>query len=128
MEEAIFAELTADSALATKLNAGSGRYHIYPLRVPENVHISQALTYAETTQILTYPALKISVFRLTAIADTFVKARDMANDLDRIFTIQGAYKLGRSFPVVFVQVQSRATSYDEQGKLYHYAVDVFFKY
>jgi hypothetical protein len=94
MEEAIFAELTADPTLAAKLTAGGSRYHLYPLRVPEGVHIAQAVTFTEITQSLTYPLLRTSVFQFTCIGNTFDKARNLADDIDRIFTIQGAYQLG----------------------------------
>ena len=128
LEEAIYNALTGDTTVQGKLDAGSGRYHVYPLRVPDGVNITQAITYTEIDQSLTYPLVRTSLFQLSCIADSFAKARALADDVDRIFNDLSETSLGGAFAVKYVKFQGRSVTYDNDAELYLYPVELFIKY
>lgn len=128
LEEAIFAAITADSTLATKLSAGGGRYHIYPLRAPEGVAPSKMLVYQEITQSLTYPLVRSSLMQISCFAETFEDARGMADDINRIFNDYSEGKLGDVKGVKYIKFQGRTSLFDEDAKLYNFPVELFIKY
>jgi hypothetical protein len=128
LEQALFQSLKSDTTLASKLNAGNGRVHIYPLRVPDGVQITQAVTYTEITQNLVYPLVRVSTFQINCIANTFELARDLADDIDRILNDVSETMLGGGFPVKYIKFTGRSALYDENAKLYFYPVDVTIKY
>lgn len=128
LEDAIVAEIKLDSTLATKLNAGGGRYHIYPLVAPEGVAPSKMIVYTEITQSLTYPLVRSSIFQLSCFAQTFEDARSMADDIDRIFNDYSEGILGGLKGVKYIKFQGRTSLRDEAAKLYVFPVELFIKY
>lgn len=127
LEEAIFTHITQDATLSAKLSAGGG-FRIYPLRVPDGVPPSRCLVYTEINQSLVYPMLRTSLFQISCIAPTFEEARDMANDLDRIFNDYSEGILGGYFAVKYIKFVGRTSLYDEDSKLFIYPVELFIKY
>lgn len=128
LDEAIYNELSTDSITATKLSAGSGRFHVYPLVVPEGVLPEQAITYTEIDQSLTYPLVRTSLYQLNCIADTFAKARALAEDVDRIFNDRSEDMLGNVAPVKYIKFQGRSFQRDNEAKLYIVPVELLIKY
>lgn len=128
MEEAIFAHIIADSTLATKLSAGGGRYHIYPLRAPEGVAPSKMLVYTEVNQSLTYPLVRSSLFQISCIATTFEDARGMAEDINRLFNDYSEGMLGGLKGVKYIKFQGRTQLYDNDAKLYVIPVELLIKF
>ena len=128
LEEGIVAHIKADSGLATKLDAGGGRHHIYPLLVPDGVTIDKALTYTEIDQSLTYPLVRSSLIQINCIAKTFADARDLANDIDILFNDFNKEKLGGVFWIEYVKFNGRSNFYDADAKLYIFSVELFIKF
>jgi hypothetical protein len=128
LEEAIFAHIIADSTLATKLSAGSGKYHIYPVRAPDGVAPSKMLVYTEISQSLTYPLVRASRFQISCIASTYEDARGMAADIDRIFNDYNEVLLGGTFAVKYIKFEGRTSLFDEDAKLYVFPVELFIKF
>lgn len=128
LEEALFTQLKSDNTLAGKLNAGSGRVHIYPLRVPNDTQFTQAITYNEIGQNLVYPALRISTFQLSCIANTYELARDLANDVDRVLNDLYELKLGGTFPVKYIKFEGRNSLFDENASMFIFPVEITIKY
>lgn len=51
LHPALFAFLTADAAIAAAVNAGSGKYHIYPNALPQGVSPAKSIVYQEISQL-----------------------------------------------------------------------------
>lgn len=128
LEQAIFNEITQDVTLGGKLDAGGGRFHVYPLHVPEGVLPERAITYNEIDQSLTYPLVRSSLFQISCFAKTFAEAEAMADDIDRIFNDRSEDMLGGVQGVKYVKFQGRSSLFDTDAKLYVFAVELLFKY
>ena len=128
MEEGIFEEIKADTILSAKISAGDGRYHIYPLHIPDGVMPSKALTYTEIDQSLTYPLVRSSTVQISCIADTLTEARGMADDINRIFNDKLEMKLGGVFAIKYMKFIGRSSLYDTDSKKYIYPVELFIKF
>lgn len=128
LEEAIYSAITSDATLAAKLSAGSGKYHIYPLKAPDGAAPSKMLVYQEVDQSLTYPLVRSSLFQISCIAQTFEDARGMAADIDRIFNDYSEGVLGGEFGVKYVKFQGRTSLFDSDAGLYVFPVELFIKY
>lgn len=130
LEEAIVKEIKNDSTLASRIDAGGGRHHIYPLRVPTDVDLGEtgAIIYTEITQSNVYPSLRISVYQLTCISRSYDEALKIAGDIDRIFDDLSETKLGGEFGVKYVKFNGRSALFDEGAELYTVPVDIFIKH
>ena len=127
LEDGIYNEIKNDPTLAGKL-LSAGIYNIYPLRVPDNTQVTKAVTYTEVTQNLVYPLARTSLIQLNCIAPTFEEARDLANDIDRIFNDKAEYFLGGTFPVKYTAFKGRNSFYDTNAQMFIFAVEVSIKY
>ena len=128
MFEALYNAIIGDVTLAAKIGAGGGRYHVYPLRVPDGVLPSMALTYTEIDQSLTYPLVRSSTIQFNCIADTLSDARGLADDIDRIFNDVSETNLGGVFAVKYIRFLGRSSLYDTEAKKYIYPVELRIKY
>ena len=128
LEEAIYNAITQDATLGAKLNAGGGKFNLYPLRLPEGVSPAQGMTYTEIDQSLTYPLVRTSLFQFNCVANSFALARGMADDLDRIFNDESEFLLGGVKGVKYVKFQGRTALHDPDAELYVFAVELLFKY
>lgn len=127
IEEAIYNEIKADTIIAPKLLNGSA-YHIYPLRVPDNIEFTKAITYTEITQSLIYPLARTSVVQINCIAQTFDDAVDLSRDIDRIFNDKAEYKMGGKLSVNYSKFSGRNSLYDADAKMYVIAVEISVKF
>lgn len=128
MEEAIFNEIKNDSAIATKLADGASGYHIYPLRVPDNVQFTKAVTYTEITQNLIYPVVRNSVVQINCIAKDFSDAIELSADIDRIFNDKAEYKMGGKLSVNYTKFSGRNSYFDPTSQMYIIAVEISIKF
>lgn len=130
IEEAIYTELSENDTVGTLVDAGGGKFHIYPARLPDGFPSSAnyAITYSEIKQDLIYPLLRQSVFQFSCFGRTYAQARALANALDEALNDFNEDKLGGTKAVNYVKFQNRSHLYDEVGKLWYYVVDVSFKY
>lgn len=129
IEEGLYKALKDDSDVGSKVQNGSV-YHIYPLRLPEGVDLSNgyAVTYTEITQALTYPLVRQSLFQINAFAKTFENARELASDIDDALNDLSETKLGGEFAVNYVKFINRQALFDEQSNLWYYAIEVTIKF
>ena len=128
MEEAIFEAIKADVTLSAKLDAGSGRYHMYPLRLPDGVLPNKALTYTAIYQSLKSWVLKTAPIDINCFADTFADARSMADDVERIFHDVKETYLGGVFAVKHVRFIGRSSRQDPDTKQFIFTVEIFIKF
>ena len=130
IEEAIYAHLIADSVISPLVTATGGKYHVYPMRLPDGFPDDKnyAIAYTEIKQQLVYPLLRESVFQFNCFGRTYAQAKTLANALDVSLNDYNESKLGGVLAVNYIKFQNRSPLYDEVGKLWYYAVDVSFKY
>lgn len=128
LEEAIFNEIKSDATISAKLGDGASGYHIYPLRVPDNVQFTKAITYTEIDQTLIYPLARTSVVQLNCIASEYSDAVDLSRDLDRIFNDKAEYKMGNKLSVNYTRFYGRNSFYDPDSKMYIIAVEISIKF
>ena len=128
MEEALFNEVKSDSVIATKLADGASGFHIYPLRVPDNVQFTKAITYTEITQNLIYPVARNSVIQFNCIAKEFEDAISLSADIDRIFNDKAEYKMGGKLPVNYSKFSGRNSYFDPTSQMYIIAVEISIKF
>jgi len=128
LEEAIFNEIVGDTTLAPKLAVGDGTFRVYPMQIPDGVEITQAITYTEIDQSLTYPLVRSSTFQISCIAKTFEQARAMADDIDRIFNDRSEDMLGGVKGIKYVKFVGRSFIRDTDAELYVVPVELFIKY
>ncbi len=127
IEAGIFNELKNDATLANKVKAGS-IYHIYPLRVPDNVQFEKAITYTEISQNLVYPLARTSIVQVNCIARSFDDAVDLSADINRIFDDKAEYSLGGVKSVNYTRFYGRNSFYDPEAKMFIIAVEIYIKY
>lgn len=128
LEEALFTALKDDPVLASKLDAGNGRVHIYPLVAPDGVVLDKAITYTEITQSLIYPLLRTSTFQISCFAKTYPDVLGLAEDIDRILNDLSETKLGGTFGVKYVKFDGRTQLYDDKIGMFYIPVDIKIKY
>lgn len=128
MEEAIFNELKNDSVLAVKLSDGASGYHIYPLRVPDNVQFDKAIIYTEITQNLIYPLARTSVVQCSCLAKDYADAIELADNVDRIFNDKVEYKMGNKLSVNYTRFSGRNSYFDPTSQMYIIAVEITIKF
>lgn len=133
MEEALFSQIKSDSSLATKLLiAGSSpaSYHIYPLRLPDafSPTADYAITYTQISEQRVYPTLKVSRIQFNCFGRTFIKARDLAEDLDQALDDLASEKLGGTLSTAYIKTEGKQALYDDVSKLWYFAVDISVKY
>lgn len=137
IEEGLFNALKGDTAIDTKVgyapneeDEANTKWHIYPLRLPEGVDLSNgyAISYTEISQRLNYPTARQSLIQLNCFGDTFDKARDLANDIDTCLNDLSASKLGGTFPITYIKFENRQALYDDNAKLWYFAVEVSINY
>jgi hypothetical protein len=51
LHPALFAFLTADSAIAAAVPAGGGKYHVYPNKLPQGEKPAKSIVYQEISQL-----------------------------------------------------------------------------
>jgi len=127
-EEAIYNELSGDATVAAKVTAGGSRYHLYPLRVPEGVTVSQAITYTKIDESLTYPLVRTVTYQFNCVGDTFAKARALADDVNRIFDDRSETLLGAQQAIKYMKFLGSSQLYDTDAKLYVVPVEMIIKY
>lgn len=128
LEEALYNEIIGDTTLATKIDAGGGRYHVYPLRLPDGVLPNKALTYTEIYRSLKSWVLKTTPIDINCFADTFADARSMADDVERIFHDVKETYLGGVFAVKHVRFIGRSSRQDPDTKQFIFTVEIFIKF
>ena len=128
IESAIYNEIKNDSVISAKLANGTGKYHIYPLRVPDNITFTKAVVYTEITQNLIYPLARTSVIQVSCMATDFDSAVDLSKDIDRIFYDKAEYLMGNVLPVKYSSFNGRNSYYDQESKMFIVAVDIKIKF
>jgi hypothetical protein len=130
INEAIFAELTENAGVADLIDAGSGKFHLYPLRLPDGFPNSAdyAISYTEISQSRVFPALKVSNMQFSCFGRTYDQANELASAVDSALNYLSEHKLGGELDVKFVMVLSQNALYDEVSKLWYYVIDASFKY
>jgi hypothetical protein len=129
LEEALYTTLKNDADISAKVKDGSV-YHIYPLRFPEGLTLTNgyALTYTEISQELNYPLVRQSIFQINAFGDTFEKARNLADDVFDALNDLSEMLLGGTYPINYIKFRNRQALFDATAKLWYYSVDVAIKY
>lgn len=127
LEQGIYNELKNDSTLSNKVKNGTA-YHIYPLRVPDNIQFQKAITYTEITQSLVYPLARTSTVQVNCIASKFDDAVDLSADIDRIFNDKAEYTMGGKLYVNYSRFSGRNSYYDPDSKMYIVAVEITIKF
>jgi len=128
LEEAIYNEIKNDDTIATKLANGTGKYHIYPLRVPDNIQFTKAVIYTEITQNLIYPLARTSVVQISCLAESFEDAISLSADIDRIFNDKAEYSMGGKLSVNYTKFSGRNSYYDAESKMFIIAVEISIKF
>jgi hypothetical protein len=127
LEQAVFNEIKNDSVIAAKLVNGSV-YHIYPLRVPDDIEFVKAVIYTEITQTLIYPAARTSLVQISCLAETFDDAVDLASDIDRIFNDKAEWNMGSNLAVKYSKFNGRNSYYDPDSRKFIVAVEIKIKF
>lgn len=127
IEDGLFTALKNHSGAGNKVKEGS-IYHIYPLVLPEGLVLTNgyAITYTEINQQVTVEA-KASTFQINAFGMTFEKARLLAADVEDCLNELRNTLMG-TFAIVYAKIATRQALYDDQSKLWYFAIDIIIKY
>jgi hypothetical protein len=132
IQEALFSALKDDPAISTKTDAGGGKYHIYPIRVPDKALKEGADFYVSFGQVSNLPNLKfidvqLPLFQINAIAKKYSDAVDLKND---IIALLDRFKgdLANLRKIKYTYSVNDFESRDPDNDLYYFPIEIRFKY
>jgi hypothetical protein len=127
LENYIFNKITEDTTLQTLLNAGGGKYHIYPNVIPRDTTFSQAITFTKIITNDVYPAASSSNVQFNIFASTHVKITEVAQALSDLFNGDNNNS-DDGFNVIFsIRKSESDLGYDFDEKLYQREATYYFK-
>jgi hypothetical protein len=132
IQEALFSSLKDDPAISAKVDAGGGKFHIYPVAIPNNALKEKADYYISFGQVSSIPDLnyldvRLPLFQINAIAKKYSDAVDLKND---IIALLNRYKgdLASLRKVKYTYIVNDFESRDPDNDLYYFPIEVRFKY
>jgi len=128
IDQAIRTEALNNVGLATLLNAGSGTFHLYPVRIPEDVNADHIVSFQEISQRQTYPKAIRSLFQFNCYGSTLANARQLQDFINEVFDDRKSILLGGIFELSYSKFESVTTFYEEKAKRFVAVVEVSFFY
>lgn len=126
--KAIYKEITEDTELSNLLDNGEGGFHLYPVAIPEEVYPEKAIIYSDITTSNTYPNAETSSYEFLCVADTYKNSRELANEIKRLFNDKRNNNLGGIKTVTYTKFDIMNSFYDDKGKKFITAIEIFIKY
>lgn len=132
IQEALFSALKDDPSISAKVDAGGGKFHIYPVRIPEKALKLGADYYITFGQISSLPKLKfidvqLPLFQINAIAKQYSDAVDLKAD---IVSLLERFKgnLANLRKIKYTYIVNDFEARDPDNDLFYFPIEVRFKY
>lgn len=127
IEQYVYNLITQDATLATLLDDGSGGFKLYPVVVPREEDVDQAIAFSTINSTDVYPEFKSVDIQFNIFAQTHTKVVEIANALANIFNEDNNKSEGGQ-DVVFSKRRSETDfGYDFDNKLYQREATYYFK-
>jgi hypothetical protein len=132
LQEAIFKALKDDTAIASKVSAGGGKFHIYPIKIPRKALALKADYYITFGQISSLPNLKfidvqLPLFQINAIAKEYSDAVALKSDIVSLLErFKGDLALLRK--IKYTYIVNDFETRDPDNDLFYFPIEVRFKY
>lgn len=109
----------------TGLDAGAGKYHIYPKKVPDAVTFDKAVVYNKISSTPTYSQLGVRV-QLTCVAKTYLGAEELSHEIATVF--RNKQYGGGADDVLYTSVLDITDlPQDEESDYYLVAITIYIK-
>lgn len=132
IQEALFSALKNDPSIFSKVDAGGGKVHIYPVKIPKKALDLGADYYVTFGQISSLPNLefidvKLPLFQINAIAKQYADAVALKSD---IVALLERFKgdLANLRKIKYTYIVNDFETRDPDNDLFYFPIEVRFKY
>lgn len=127
IEQYIFNKITQDATLASLLNAGVGKYYLYPAVVPTGITITKAVTFTLIVSNDAFPNIKSVNVQFNIFATKHADAAAIAKALSDLFNDDNNQVSGGQAVVYSIRASESDLGYNYDDKLYQREATYYFK-